>query len=333
MRTSTPIRTLLVLVVLALVATACSDDDGGPLTVYSGRNEELVGPLLDRFTDETGIEIEVRYGDSPELAATIREEGTNSPADVFFAQDPASLGAVAELLTPLPGSIVELVPARFSDATDRWVGVSGRSRVVVYDTRDVDAAELPDSVFDLTDPVWHGRVAVAPTNGSFVAFVAAMILTDGEDRTREWLEAMAAAGAPTYPKNSVIVAAVDDGEVDAGLVNHYYLFRRIAELGDVEAANHFLAGGPGALVMPAGVGILATTDQEADAQRFVEFLLSQEAQQYFSDETFEYPLLPGVAADPALPPIETLAQPDIDLSALAGALDRATDLIAEAGLL
>jgi len=332
-----PLRVMLLFLAFALAAASCSDDDaGGTLTIYSGRNEELVGSLIDRFETETGISVEVRYASSTDLAATLREEGTNSPADVFFAQDPASLGAVAEagLFRTLPGDLLELVPTRFSDRDGLWVGVSGRSRVVVYDSTRISPSDLPDSVDGFTDPTWQGRIAIAPSNGSFLAFVAAMILERGEDATRDWLEGIAANDPQTFSGNSPIVAAVNDGTVDVGLVNHYYLLGLRAEVGETNAANHFFAtAGPGSLVMPAGVGILATTDHRTEAERFVEFLLSPTAQQYFVTETFEYPVIEGVEPDPILPPLASLAQPDIDLSDLAAALDRATDLVAEAGLL
>ncbi|MDP2623181.1 MAG: iron ABC transporter substrate-binding protein [Actinomycetota bacterium] len=332
-----PLRLMLLFLAFALAAASCSDDDaGGTLTIYSGRNEELVGSLIDQFETETGIAVEVRYASSTDLAATLREEGTNSPADVFFAQDPASLGAVAEagLFRTLPGDLLELVPAQFSDRDGLWIGVSGRSRVVVYDSTRISPSDLPDSVDGFTDPTWQGRIAIAPSNGSFLAFVAAMILERGEDATRDWLEGIAANDPQTFSGNSPIVAAVNDGTVDVGLVNHYYLLGLRAEVGETNAANHFFAtAGPGSLVMPAGVGILATTDHGAEAERFVEFLLSPTAQQYFVTETFEYPVIEGVEPDPILPPLASLAQPDIDLSDLATALDRATDLVAEAGLL
>jgi iron(III) transport system substrate-binding protein len=161
-----------------------------------------------------------------------------------------------------------------------------------------------------------------------------MILERGEDATREWLEALADNDPQTFSGNSPIVTAVDEGTVEVGLVNHYYLLQLRAELGETTAANHFFAtAGPGSLVMPAGAGILNTTDYGAAAEQFVEFLLSQSAQEYFATETFEYPVIDGVSPDPILPPLATLAQPDIDLSDLAAALDRATDLVAEAGLL
>ena len=328
-------RILAAIVAIGMLTTACGSGDGGTLTVYSGRSEELVGPLIDRFTAETGVAVAVRYGDSPELAATIREEGSRSPADVFFAQDPASLGAVAnaELLDRLPAEILAMVPGRFSDRDGRWVGTSGRARVVVYDTSRRSADELPASIDGFTDPSWSGRLAVAPTNGSFLAFVAAMIHIRGEDATSTWLEAIAANDVRTYSKNSVIVTAVDDGDVEVGLVNHYYLLRHRAESGAGPAANHVLAGGPGALVMPAGAGILVSSSNKREAEQFVGFLLSGEAQRFFVTETFEYPLVPGIPPNPALPPLESINAPDLDLSDLATALDRATDLVARAGLL
>ncbi len=319
------------LLALAVIGAACSSSEG-ELTVYSGRSEDLVGPLIARFEDETGIDVSVRYAGSTELAATLLEEGGRSPADVFFAQDPASLGAVAQagLFEPLPDSIAGAVPGGFADADGRWVGVSGRVRVMVT-AAGVDGV---DSVFDLTSPEWESRLGIAPSNGSFLAFVAAMLLTDGEDATRAWLEAIAANQPQKYANNSSIVDAVIRGEVDAGLVNHYYLLRAVAEQGDVPAANHFLApGDPGALVMPAGAGILASSDAPDAAARFVEYLLSADAQRYFAEETFEYPLRSGVPAAAGLPSLDAVAGQEVDLSDLATTLDRATELVAQTGLL
>ncbi len=327
-------RLLLLLVILLLVGTACSGDDP-ELTIYSGRSESLVAPLIEQFEADTGIEVEVRYADSVDLAATLLQEGGGSPADVFFAQDPASLGSVAlaGLFSELPAELLARVPGGFSDTAGRWVGTSGRSRAVVYDTRTVDPADLPSDVTGFGGAQWEGRLAVAPTNGSFLAFVAAMIVLDGEAATTDWLESIAANRPGLYPKNSVIVAAVDAGEIEAGLVNHYYLLRLIAEQGDSAAAHHFLSGGAGALVMPAGAGILDSTDRREDATAFIEFLLDPDSQAYFAGKTFEYPLVAGIDPNPLLPTLAELRPPDLDLSLLAEALDRATDLVAEAGLL
>lgn len=328
------------LAVLALLATSCSDSaDSGvanALTVYSGRSEELVAPLIDRFEEQTGIDVEVRYAGSTELAATLLEEGSRSPADVFFAQDPASLGtvALADRFATLPDETIAAVPDRFVDSEGRWVGVSGRARVVVYDTGLVSSSELPATEAGFTEAAWAGRTAIAPTNGSFLSFVAAKILLEGEAATSAWLSAMADNRSPTYAGNSAIVAAVNDGQVPAGLVNHYYLFRLEAGEPDAVAENYFFPEATaGSLVMPAGAGILETAPHPAAATVFVEYLLSASAQEYFAAETYEYPLVTGVPAHAGLPPIESIPTPDIDLSLLATQLDTATDLVAEAGLL
>ncbi len=256
-------RKVMVLAVAALlgVAAGCGgDDDAGAdetLVVYSGREEELVEPLFERFEQETGIDVEVRYGDSAELAATIAEEGDNSPADVFFAQDPGSLGAVERegRLAKLPQAALDRVPARFRDPDGHWVGTSGRSRVIAYNTDALSEDDVPDSVFALNDPKWKGKIGIAPTNASFQAFVSAMLLELGEERTRDWLEGLKANEPKLYEKNTPVVEAVGSGEIELGLVNHYYLYLVKEENPDAAVANHFLTGeDPGALVSVAGAG-------------------------------------------------------------------------------
>ncbi len=331
-------RLTILVIAFAVWATGCSgsSDSSDALTVYSGRSEELVAPLIEQFELESGIEVSVRYGDSAELAATILEEGDRSPASVFLAQDPASLGsiALAGLFAELPSDTLSMVPERFSDPGGRWVGVSGRARTVVYDTNLVSPPDLPANEDGLVDPRWKGQVGIAPTNGSFLAFVAAKILLDGETATLAWLEGVEANEAPTYPRNSTIVDAVVDGQVETGLVNHYYVLRSLAEDPDAPAANYFFPeASAGSLIMPSGAGILEAGDAPDSAATFVEFLLSVEAQEYFAQETFEYPLVPGVEPFGDLPPLDSIPTPDIDLSDLAPMLDLATDLVAEAGLL
>ncbi|HIE21703.1 MAG TPA: iron ABC transporter substrate-binding protein [Acidimicrobiia bacterium] len=321
--------TLALAIVLAACGGAAAED--GPLIIYSGRSEELVQPLIDDFTEATGIEVEVRYASSTELAATLLQEGEAADADVFFAQDPASLGSVTDLLSPLPDDILDRVDRRFVDRDGRWIGTSGRVRTFIYNTS--TTTPLPQTIDDVVDPAWEGKLGVAPTNGSFLAFVAAMILERGEEATLEWLKALAANQPQDYPKNSPIVAAADGGEIEGGLVNHYYLFRLRAEGAGQNAENWFIpAGDVGTLVMPAGAGILAGSDQSEAALRFVEYLLSNDAQTYFANETFEFPLVPGVDPAAGLPRLEEINAPDIDLSRLAEFLDDATRLVAEAGL-
>ena len=286
------IKRLIPVLFATFVLVSCSGESGSSLTVYSGRSEELVQPLIDQFEEETGIDVEVRYAGSTDLAATLLQEGAETEADVFYAQDPASLGAVKELLATLDDTVLDQVDSRFRDTDGRWVGTSGRVRTFIYNT-DTDLP-LPETIDDATDPAWAGQVGVAPTNGSFLAFVAAMILERGEEATLEWLEALAGNQPQEFEGNSPIVAATDAGEVQGGLVNHYYLLRLRAEGSGDNAENHFIpAGDVGSLVMPAGAGVLAGTDNAADAQLFVEFLLTREAQEYFAAETFEYPLSAG----------------------------------------
>jgi len=325
----------LIALIVALAVSACSTDSD-TLTVYSGRSEELIGPLIQQFEEESGIDVAVRYGGSTEIAATLLEEGDRSPADVVFTQDPASIGAVAleGMLDRLPDDLLSRVPERFSDTDGLWVGVSGRVRTIVYDTTLLTPADLPATEDGLIGSEWQGLVGIAPANGSFLAFVAAKILLDGEVATLAWLEGMAANGSPAYSNNSSIVSAVADGQLDSGLVNHYYLLRRLKEQPQTSAANYFFPEPTaGSLVMPAGVGILRTTDNREAAETFVAFLLSERSQQYFASETFEYPLLPGVSANNALPPIGDVPTPEVDLSELATVLDLATDLVTQAGLL
>lgn len=308
----------------------------GTLTVYSGRSESLVGSLFERFEDETGIDVRVRYGDTAELAATILEEGGRSPADVYFAQDAGALGALQRegRLAELPQELLDAVPARFRSPDGRWIGVSGRARVVTYNTDAVGEADLPASILDFTDERWNGRIGWAPTNGSFQAFVTGLRVQLGDDAARDWLEGIEANDPQEYPNNTAAVEAVINGEIDVAFVNHYYLLRFKAERSDVPAENYYLGGGdPGALVNVAGVGVLDSSDERDLAIRFIEFLLSDEAQQYFADETFEYPLAQGVAALPAnVVPLDQLQPPDIDLSDLAD-LEGTLEMLREAGVL
>jgi iron(III) transport system substrate-binding protein len=338
----------VVILAAGLVAGACGNDaDDGPsqagdgdgggsgsLTVYSGREKDLVGPLFERFERETAIALNVRYGDTAELAAQILEEGSNSPADVFFGQDAGVLGALAKAdrLAALPEDVLDTVAAGFRSSEGVWVGTSGRARTVVYNTDALSEADLPGSILDFTDAAWKGKVGWAPTNGSFQAFVTALRAIEGEDGAREWLEAMKANDAQVYEKNGAIVQAVIDGEVEVGFVNHYYLMRVLAESPEAAGANLFLPGGdPGALVNVAGVGILSDSNASLAALEFVRFLLSEESQQYFAGETFEYPLIDGVDASEGLPPLGTIEQPDIDLSDLDD-LEGTLDLLREVGL-
>ena len=197
-------------------------EGSGSLVVYSGRSESLVGPIIQQFREASGIDVQVKYGSTSEMAATLQEEGRNSPADLFWAQDPGALGALSEMFKPLPSDVTLAVPEWARSSSGKWVGVSGRARVIVYNT-DLSEDELPKSVQELTDPKWKGRIGWPPTNASFRVMVTAMRHIWGEDETRAWLEGMLANDVKVFPKNTPIVDAAGKGEVDVGLVNHYYL--------------------------------------------------------------------------------------------------------------
>ena len=344
------LRLLAPLLGLLLMLAACGGEAGTTpatdeadaqeeitLTVYSGRDEEFVGPLFEQFEqDSEGITLDVRYGDSAELAATILEEGDASPADVFLSQDAGSLGAVADagLFTEIDQEILDRVDERFRSTEGLWVGTSGRARVAAYNTDNVAHDELPGSIYDFEDPEWKGRIGFAPTNSSFQAFVAGMIETEGEERTKQFLEALVANEAKTYEDNSTTVRAVASGDIDVGFVNHYYIYEVAAEDGDIPVENHFFSGGdPGALVNAAGVGILDSSENDLGALALVDYLTGEEGQTYFSEETFEYPVAEGLEPSEDLVPLEDIQSPDIDLSDLGGTIEPALDLLAEVGLL
>ena len=296
------------------------DRDPGSLVIYSGRSESLVEPIIEQFEEVTGINVAVKYGSTGEIAATILEEGQNSPADVFFAQDPGGLGEVANagMFETLPTGITEKVPTWARSPESQWVGISGRGRVVVYNTDNLTEDQIPTSMEDFTKPEWKDRIGWAPTNGSFQAMVTAMRVVWGEDKTREWLLGIQANEPKVYPKNTPTVAAAAAGEVDVGFVNHYYLHRFLAEQGeDFPARNyHVTGGGPGGIVLVAGGGILKTAENKDNAERFFNFMLSRVVQQYFSGQTYEYPLVDGVNTNRILTPLEEINNPDIDMASL-----------------
>ena len=306
----------------------------GNLVIYSGRSEELVGPMIALFRQATGIDVRVRYGGTAELAATLLEEGRNSPADVFFAQDPGGLAATESLFGQLPTRVLDAVAPRFRSASGRWVGVSGRARVVVYNTVRLTEDYLPDDVADFVDPKWKGRIGWAPTNGSLQAMVTAMRELWGDTRTDQWLRGIRTNGVHEYPNNTQIVAAVGAGEIDAGFVNHYYLYRFLQEEGEAFSARnyHLRAGGPGAVILVAGAGVLQTAANRDNALRFVEFMLSPVSQQFFASQTFEYPVVNGVTTNRLLTPIEEIQSPNLDMASL-GDLEGTLNLMRRAGAL
>ncbi|TFD64213.1 extracellular solute-binding protein [Cryobacterium ruanii] len=302
------------------VATGEATSDGA-FTLYSGRDEALIQPLIDQFEEQSGISVEVRYGNTAELGALLLEEGDATPAQVFLAQDAGALGALAnaDLFATLPAETTDAVPAGFTSTDDTWVGVTGRARVIAYDSEALSAADVPTSVDAFTDPAWAGKFGIAPTNASFQAFVTAYRVLNGEEAADEWVAAVAANSPVIFDNNRAILAAVNDGVIEAGLINHYYWFALASETGEENMRAQLAypeAGDAGSIVNVAGAGLLAGAAEDADALEFIDYLVGAEAQQYFVDETFEYPLIDGIDAPAGLPELDSLVNPDLDLADL-----------------
>jgi len=328
-----PTRHLFAFLLLTAFATSFAQG----LTLYVGRGEALAGPIIERFEAETGVDVVVRYGSTAELAVLITEEGAASPADGIWAQDAGALGALARagLLAPVPDELFANVPAKHRVPGDLWVPVSARNRTLVYSTQRVDESELPESVFDLTDPRYRGRVAWAPTNASFQSFVTALRVTHGEEVAERWLRDMIANGAKAYPNNNAQLDAVASGEVDFGLVNNYYLLRRLEEEPDFPVAQTFFADGDiGNLANVTGIGVLASSRDQELMHRFIAFLLSDEAQEFFTNDNHEYPITTTVQPHPSLVSNEEAvrAAPEVDLGAIDD-LEGTLELLREVGLL
>ncbi len=318
----------LPVLLLALAACQPSAPEDNTLVIYSGRGKSLVKPIIERFQETTGIQVDVRYGNTAQLAVALTEEGDRSPADVFWAQDAGALGAMhqAGLLTTLPDSILAKVPAHYRNGAGTWVATSGRARTLAYAPDRVDTTALPQSLFDLTAPRYQGRVGWAPGNGSFQAHVTALRQLVGDDSTRAWLEAMKNNGAQAYSNNRAILDGIAAGEVDYGLPNHYYLYGKKRDDPNYPVEQTFFApGDAGNLINVAGVGVL---EDRAPAHRFVAYLLSSDAQEYFTTETHEY----AVTGSDATHTAPSNVQVSIDLDALSD-LEATLNLLREVGLL
>jgi iron(III) transport system substrate-binding protein len=339
------IATLLAGLALGLFGCSATSEDTGAdgsdepaaegITVYSGRIPAAIGGAVDAYEAEADRDVQVRFGDTGDLAATLIEEGSNSPADVYFAQEPGAIGAVAErdLLAPLPADILERVPPQYRDPEGRWVGVTGRARVIAYGS-EVSARELPDSPFGLTDPRWNGRVGWSPASDSLQQYVTALRLRYGDERAREWLEGMVANDAVDYPDNVSIRDAVAAGEIDVGLINHYYVAQAVAAEGEDYPVDVFYPPEDlGSLLLLTSVGVLESSERKEEAFDFVRSLLSREGQEYFTSTSKEYPVAVDARPDPSLElALDEIPVPEGDLSDIAET-QATIELMQEAGAL
>jgi len=319
--------------VLAGLAACGSSEDKNTLTMYSGRIAPILSPAVKQYETASGFKVKTRYGDSPALSATIAEEGKNSPADLFFSQDAGSLDAVEKrgLLLKLPADILAKVPTGFRSRTGSWVGTTGRSRIIAYGPK-VKQSELPDSPLELTDAKWKGRVGWAPTNASLQGYITALRLVEGEDVAKKWLEGMVANDVQLYDSNIPVRDAIAKGEIDLGLINHYYVAEAQAQDPSYPVKVHFPPKDLGSLINVAGVGVLASSEHKEQAIAFVRQMLSTQTQRYFADSSKEYPVVAGVKAPKELTPLGDIPSPKIDLAKL-GDLQGTLKLMRQTGAL
>ena len=325
---------LPVLLLASLSACGNSRQVDDQITIYSGRSESFISPFLAEFTKETGIKVAVRYGEASALAAQILEEGENSPADIFLSPDAGALGAVSEagLFAKLPNSILNRVSANYRSVQSDWVGITGRVRVLGYAPDRV--TKLPTTVDDLVKPEWRGRIGFAPASSYFQSFTTAMIQSRGVSETEAWLNGIKANSPKYFDKDAQIIEAIDAGEVDAGLVNHYYVWEVSEELGramDVKVA-FFAPGDIGNLVNVSGGGILKTSAKPELGQKLLEFLLKDSIQKRFITDVHEYSLVDTSLRPEGLPALADVGAPKVDLSDLAN-LRRTQELLIKVGLI
>ncbi len=321
----------------ALLLSACSGGDSGPyITVYNAQHEELIEEMVPGFTEKTGIDVKLRNGDDFELANQLVQEGDASPADVFLTENSPAMSLVDSrgLFAPLDQRTLAQVPEQFSPSNAHWMGFAARSTVLIYNTASVSEDELPESILELAEPQWDGRVAFSPSGADFQAIVSAVLDLEGEAATAAWLDGLAANGE-VYDGNNVVMEAVDAGEVDVGVIYHYYWYRDQQESGENSSNSSlyfFDDQDPGAFVSVSGGGVLASSEKQDDAEKFVRYLSSVEGQQALADSyALEYPLNPQVQLDPPVKPFDELEPPRIEISSLNG--PKVVELMQDAGLL
>jgi iron(III) transport system substrate-binding protein len=306
------------------------------ITVYNAQHRSLTSEWVEGFTRATGIKVTVRNGDDVELGNQLLQEGPASPADVFLTENSPAMSMVeqAGLLAPIdPATLAQVAPP-YRPSTGRWIGIAARSTVFVYNRMKPVASVLPHSLLDLADPVWKGRWAASPTGADFQAIVSALLELKGEAATLAWLKAMK-ANSVAYRGNGAVLKAVNSGQIEAGVIYHYYYFRDQAKTGENSgnsALYYFKGKDPGAFVSISGGGVLASSKHQADAQSFLKWVTGPAGQAILKDgDAYEYVVGEGQASNPKLTPLTELDAPKIDVSKLNS--KKVVELMTEAGLL
>ncbi|MBT8161871.1 MULTISPECIES: iron ABC transporter substrate-binding protein [Arthrobacter] len=309
---------------------------GDSIVVYNAQHENLTGAWVAAFTNATGIKVTLRNGDDLEMSNQLSEEGKNSPADVFLTENSPAMVRIANsgLLAPVDKATLDQVPSQYRPSTGNWTGIAARSTVLAYNKNKLSADQLPKSLMDLADPAWKGRIGASTGGADFQAIVSAMLELKGQDATEKWLEA-AKTNFKSYKDDTPVLAGVNAGEVDAGVLYHYYSFVDQAQTGENSknvSLYYFKNQDPGAFVSVSGGAVLASSKKQAEAQEFLKFITGKEGQQVLqTGDSFEYTVGSDVPANPKLVPLKDLQAPSIDPAKLNS--DKVTELMTQAGLL
>ena len=321
---------------LFLSTQAVAADNNEGIVVYNAQHENLVKSWVDGFTKETGIKVTLRNGDDSELGNQLVQEGSASPADVFLTENSPSMVLVdnANLFAPLDADTLKQVPAEYRPAHGRWIGIAARSTVFVYNPEKLNEKQLPESLMDLAKPEWKGRWAASPSGADFQAIVSAMLALKGEKATLEWLKAMK-ANFVAYKGNSTVMKAVNAGQIDGGVIYHYYRFVDQSKTGENSKntqLNYFKHQDPGAFVSLSGGGVLASSKHKAQAQAFIKYITGKEGQESLrTNNAFEYAVGVNAASNPKLVPLKDLDAPKVEPSTLNS--KKVIELMTQAGLL
>jgi iron(III) transport system substrate-binding protein len=319
---------------LSTQSVAADNNDG--IVIYNAQHENLVKSWVDGFTKETGIKVTLRNGDDSELGNQLVQEGSASPADVFLTENSPSMVLVdnANLFAPLDSDTLKQVPAEYRPAHGRWIGIAARSTVFVYNPAKLSEQQLPKSLMDLAKPEWKGRWAASPSGADFQAIVSAMLALKGEQATLEWLKAMK-ANFVAYKGNSTVMKAVNAGQIDGGVIYHYYRFVDQSKTGENSKNTqlyYFKHQDPGAFVSLSGGGVLASSKHKAQAQAFIKYITGKEGQESLrTNNAFEYAVGVNAASNPKLVPLKDLDAPKVEPSTLNS--KKVIELMTQAGLL
>ncbi|HFI1906423.1 TPA: iron ABC transporter substrate-binding protein [Enterobacter roggenkampii] len=321
---------------LFLSTQSVAADNNEGIVVYNAQHENLVKSWVDGFTKETGIKVTLRNGDDSELGNQLVQEGSASPADVFLTENSPSMVLVdnANLFAPLDADTLKQVPAEYRPAHGRWIGIAARSTVFVYNPAKLSEQQLPKSLMDLAKPEWKGRWAASPSGADFQAIVSAMLALKGEQATLEWLKAMK-ANFVAYKGNSTVMKAVNAGQIDGGVIYHYYRFVDQSKTGENSKNTqlyYFKHQDPGAFVSLSGGGVLASSKHKAQAQAFIKYITGKEGQESLrTNNAFEYAVGVNAASNPKLVPLKDLDAPKVEPSTLNS--KKVIELMTQAGLL